>query len=71
LTLVAGPERIESGWWDGADARRDYFVAIDGKACWLWIFRDSRRPAAGSCTACFPEATAGYVDTAVCRVIHG
>ena len=44
LTLVAGPERIESGWWDGADARRDYFVAVDGKACWLWIFRESRAP---------------------------
>ena len=41
---LAGPERIESGWWDGADARRDYFVAVDGKACWLWIFRDSRAP---------------------------
>src|SRR6185437_5870955 len=22
--LVAGPERIESGWWDGDDVRRDY-----------------------------------------------
>ena len=41
LTLLAGPERIESGWWDGADARRDYFVAIDGQGAWLWIFRDS------------------------------
>lgn len=44
LALVAGPERIEAGWWDGADACRDYFVAIDGKGRWLWIFRDSRAP---------------------------
>lgn len=22
---VAGPERIESGWWDGKDVRRDYY----------------------------------------------
>ena len=41
LRLLAGPERIESGWWDGADARRDYFVAIDARGAWLWIFRDS------------------------------
>lgn len=25
LRILAGPERIESGWWDGADARRDYY----------------------------------------------
>ena len=43
LLLAAGPERIEAGWWDGADARRDYFVAIDRAGRWLWIFRDSRR----------------------------
>lgn len=42
LALVAGPERIESGWWDGGDARRDYFVAVDSKHRWLWIFRDPR-----------------------------
>ncbi len=44
LTLLAGPERIESGWWDGGDARRDYFVAIDGAGRWLWLFRDPRPP---------------------------
>lgn len=40
LQRLAGPERIESGWWDGADARRDYFVArrSDGALC--WVFRD-------------------------------
>jgi protein ImuB len=44
LTLLAGPERIESGWWDGLDARRDYFVAVDVTGRWLWIFRDPRPP---------------------------
>ena len=29
LELLAGPERIESGWWDGADVQRDYYVARD------------------------------------------
>jgi protein ImuB len=42
LALLAGLERIESGWWDGGDARRDYFIAIDSKGRWLWIFRDPR-----------------------------
>ncbi|TRZ91226.1 MAG: DNA polymerase Y family protein [Rhodocyclaceae bacterium] len=44
LVLVSGPERIESGWWDGLDARRDYFVAVDCEHRWLWIFRDPRPP---------------------------
>ena len=44
LRLLIGPERIEAGWWDGVDARRDYFVAIDGEGRWLWVFRDSRPP---------------------------
>jgi protein ImuB len=46
LTLLAGPERIESGWWDGGeqtgDARRDYFVALANDAAWLWIYRECR-----------------------------
>lgn len=44
LALLAGPERIESGWWDGGDARRDYFIATDSAGRWLWIFRDPRPP---------------------------
>ncbi|MDR0440589.1 MAG: DNA polymerase Y family protein [Candidatus Accumulibacter sp.] len=46
LTLLAGPERIESGWWDGGertgDVRRDYFVARSQDAAWLWIYRECR-----------------------------
>lgn len=41
LRLLSAPERIEAGWWDGCDARRDYFVAVDDEGTWLWIFRDS------------------------------
>ncbi len=40
VTLLAGPERIESGWWDGDDVRRDYFVAEDSRGSRLWIFRE-------------------------------
>ena len=27
FTLLSGPERIEAGWWDGADVARDYYIA--------------------------------------------
>ena len=38
--MLAGPERIESGWWDGADVRRDYYVASDARGARLWIYRE-------------------------------
>lgn len=56
LKLLAGPERIEAGWWDGGegdgdeqggtrgDIRRDYFIALSGNAAWLWIYRECRDP---------------------------
>lgn len=52
LKLLAGPERIEAGWWDGGegndkttgDVRRDYFIALSANACWLWIYRECRAP---------------------------
>ncbi|MCO8124836.1 DNA polymerase Y family protein [Stieleria sp. TO1_6] len=35
-----GPERIETGWWDGPSVRRDYYrVETDSGHLW-WIFRD-------------------------------
>ena len=40
--LRDGPERIESGWWDGRDCRRDYFVAEDPRGGMVWIYRDHR-----------------------------
>lgn len=39
LTLLVGPERIESGWWDDALALRDYFIAENELCLLLWIFR--------------------------------
>jgi protein ImuB len=50
LELLAGPERIESGWWgndeagDVGDIRRDYFVARSQDKRWLWIYRECREP---------------------------
>jgi protein ImuB len=46
LTLRAGPERIEAGWWDGEEVRRDYYVAINPRGETFWIFREHRDPAA-------------------------
>ena len=40
--LRDGPERIESGWWDGRDCRRDYFVAENPLGGIVWIYRDHR-----------------------------
>lgn len=40
IQLLSGPERIESGWWDGFDIRRDYYRAIDGRGRRLWLYRD-------------------------------
>jgi protein ImuB len=38
FVLLAGPERIESGWWEGEDVARDYFIAARG-ASLAWIYR--------------------------------
>jgi protein ImuB len=39
FALLAGPERIESGWWDGAEAQRDYFIARTGESSLAWVYR--------------------------------
>ena len=42
LEFEEGPERIESGWWDGRDVRRDYYVARTAGGMRLWVFRERR-----------------------------
>lgn len=44
LKLLGGPERIETGWWDGGDIARDYYVARDARGVRLWIFRERCAP---------------------------
>jgi protein ImuB len=48
LRLLAGPERIESGWWDQqegvGDVRRDYFIALTQDERWAWVFRELKAP---------------------------
>jgi protein ImuB len=43
LRLAGGPERIETGWWDGRDVRRDYYVATDRGGVRLWVYRQRDR----------------------------
>jgi len=40
LRLLGNPERIETGWWDGAPVARDYYTAEDLRGVRLWIFRE-------------------------------
>jgi protein ImuB len=40
LELLAGPERIESGWWDGGEITRDYFIARAPDSALLWVYRE-------------------------------
>lgn len=47
LMALAGPYRVEAGWWDrdddGADAplaRRDYYLMVSELGCLLWVYRD-------------------------------
>lgn len=44
VTLVDGPERIEGGWWDQADIRRDYYLARGPDQALWWIFQDLEPP---------------------------
>ena len=39
LQLLSGPERIETGWWDGDAATRDYFIAQAADGALVWVFR--------------------------------
>ncbi len=44
LVMESGPERIESGWWDGKDVTRDYYIARDSRGARLWIYQERRAP---------------------------
>jgi len=48
LQLLSGPERIETGWWDGDPFARDYYIAQagDGSLVWVWCSRLPEAPGA-------------------------
>ena len=39
--LLGKPERIETGWWTGTDARRDYYIADTAAGSRWWLYRDA------------------------------
>ncbi|HEY2346909.1 MAG TPA: DNA polymerase Y family protein [Xanthomonadaceae bacterium] len=39
VRFVESPERIETGWWDGEDMRRDYAIADLDTGQRAWLFR--------------------------------
>ncbi|WP_428774017.1 Y-family DNA polymerase [Vibrio sp.] len=43
VQLLQGPERIVTGWWDGDDITRDYFIARSNSGRWLWVFRNQHK----------------------------
>jgi protein ImuB len=38
--ILHGPERIETGWWDGKGVARDYYVARHSEGARLWVFQE-------------------------------
>jgi protein ImuB len=46
LRIVTGPERLETGWWDGEPVSRDYFVACNPAGETWWVYRERRDPGA-------------------------
>lgn len=43
LELVEGPERIDTGWWDGRAQKRDYYIARNRDGQWCWVFRQPQQ----------------------------
>ena len=46
MEVLCGPERIESGWWDGEPVRRDYYVlqTRNGQRAWAFTAPGERGP---------------------------
>ena len=44
LSLEQGPRRIETGWWDGAEVTRDYYVARHPAGERYWVFKERQAP---------------------------
>ncbi|MFT7294229.1 MAG: protein ImuB, partial [Pseudohongiellaceae bacterium] len=40
ISIISGPERIETAWWEDHDVRRDYYIAQEGNGSRLWIYHE-------------------------------
>ena len=45
LTLLEGPGRFETGWWDEDGVARDYYTAVNPHGVQMWVFRNRTRHA--------------------------
>ncbi|GAB2587281.1 DNA polymerase Y family protein [Dyella jejuensis] len=48
LRILAGPERLETGWWDGDPMRRDYYLVETSSGQRAWAF-------------CAPDESSGWM----------
>ncbi len=44
LSIIDGPETIESGWWDNREIKRDYFIARNPGGAKFWIYQERHEP---------------------------
>lgn len=71
LTLVAGPQRLEAGWWEAGDcALRDYFLARSEHLGLLWIYRE-RLSGQGSAGAGVATGVGQGTDADAHWYLHG
>ncbi|WP_296485371.1 DNA polymerase Y family protein [Rhodoferax sp.] len=71
LTLVAGPQRLEAGWWEASDcALRDYFLARSERLGLLWIYRE-RLSGQGSAGAGVAAGVGQGADADAHWYLHG
>ena len=43
ITIISGPERIETQWWNASDVLRDYYIALEQNGSRLWIYRERNK----------------------------
>ena len=46
--VLAGPERLETGWWDDGTTRRDYYIVETAQGQRAWVY-------------CTPDASSGWM----------
>ena len=46
IKLISGPERIETGWWDGQPVCRDYYVGRNLIGETMWLYQNHSEPGA-------------------------
>jgi protein ImuB len=42
IEQALGPERVDSGWWQGMTQQRDYYRIVLGDGTWLWVYHNRR-----------------------------